>query len=88
LVLLRFDGSERDRRDQRGNDVTAACAVLDMATVTLRSDTHTVADALLAGAVAAQLLTVELATALGINPDLIRREEEIYRKVAEVAKAG
>jgi hypothetical protein len=59
-----------------------------MATVTLRSDVQTVAEALLAGAVAAQLLTVELATALGINPDLIRREEDLYREVAEVAKAG
>jgi hypothetical protein len=59
-----------------------------MATVTLRSDVQTVSEALLAGAVAAQLLTVELATALGINPDLIRREEDLYREVAEVAKAG
>jgi fructoselysine-6-P-deglycase FrlB-like protein len=88
LVLLRYDGSERNRRDQRGRDVTAACAVLDMASVTLRSDVQTVGEALLAGAVATQLLTLELATALGINPDLIRREQDLYRKVAEVAKAG
>ncbi|MDP9235522.1 MAG: SIS domain-containing protein [Actinomycetota bacterium] len=88
LVLLRYDGSEHDRRDQRGGDVAAACAVLDMASVTLRSDVKTVAAALLTGAVSAQLLTVELATALGINPDLIRREEDLYREVARVAKAG
>lgn len=88
LVILRYDSSEHDRRDERGSDVTAASAVLDMATVTLRSDVQTVSEALLAGAVAAQLLTVELATALGINPDLIRREEDLYREVAEVAKAG
>lgn len=88
LVLLRFDGREQSRRDQRGGDVTAACAVLDMASVTLRSKLETVAEALLAGAVAVQLFTVELATALGINPDLIRREEDLYREVAEVAKAG
>jgi hypothetical protein len=88
LVLLRYDGSERNRRDQRGRDVTTACAVLDMASVTLRSDVQTVGEALLAGAVATQLLTLELATALGINPDLIRREQDLYRKVAEVAKAG
>jgi fructoselysine-6-P-deglycase FrlB-like protein len=88
LVLLRYDGSERNRRDQRGSDVTAACAVLDMASVTLRSEVETVAEALLAGAVAAQLFTVELATALGINPDLIRREEDLYREVARVGKAG
>jgi glucosamine--fructose-6-phosphate aminotransferase (isomerizing) len=66
----------------------AACAVLDMPRVTLRSNVGTVVDALLAGAVAAQLLTVEIATALGVNPDLIRREEPLYRKVAEVGKAG
>jgi glutamine---fructose-6-phosphate transaminase (isomerizing) len=88
LVLLRYDGSAHSLRDQRGSDVTAACAVLDMASVTLRSEAQTVAEALLAGAVAAQLFTVELATALGINPDLIRREEPLYREVAEVAKAG
>ncbi|MEA2509577.1 MAG: hypothetical protein QOG21_1659 [Actinomycetota bacterium] len=88
LILLRFDGRNRDQRDQRADDVMAACGVLDMAQVALRSDVQTVTDALLAGAVAAQLLTVEIATALGINPDLIRREEDLYREVAEVAKAG
>jgi glucosamine--fructose-6-phosphate aminotransferase (isomerizing) len=88
LILLRYDSSNLGERDQRGDDVIAACAVLDMPRVTLRSEVQTVAEALLAGAVAAQLLTVEIATALGINPDLIRREEDLYRKVAEVAKAG
>jgi glutamine---fructose-6-phosphate transaminase (isomerizing) len=88
LILLRYDSSNSDQRDQRGDDVIAACAVLDMARVTLRSEVESVGEALLAGAVAAQLLTVEIATALGIDPDLIRREEDLYRKVAEVAKAG
>jgi fructoselysine-6-P-deglycase FrlB-like protein len=88
LIVLRFDPLERDRRDQRAADVIAACAVLDMATVTLRSDAQAPAEALLAGALAAQLVTLEIATALGISPDLIRREEPLYRKVAEVAKAG
>jgi fructoselysine-6-P-deglycase FrlB-like protein len=88
LILLRYDGGPRGQRDQRGEDVIAACAVLEMARVTLRSETEGAARALLAGAVAAQLLTVEIATALGINPDLIRREEDLYRKVAEVGKAG
>ncbi|MDP9226549.1 MAG: hypothetical protein M3P18_22460 [Actinomycetota bacterium] len=88
LILLRYDGSKHSRRDQRGDDVIAACRVLEMARVTLRRDVRTVAEALLAGAVAAQLLTVEIATALGTNPDLIRRDEDLYRQVAEAAKAG
>jgi glucosamine--fructose-6-phosphate aminotransferase (isomerizing) len=88
LILLRFDETERGQRDQRSEDVMAACAVLEMARVTLRSDVATVTDALLAGAVAAQLLTVEIATALSVNPDLIRREDPLYRKVAELGKAG
>jgi hypothetical protein len=47
-----------------------------------------VAGALLAGALAAQLFTLELVHARGTNPDLIRREEEPYRRAAEVAEAG
>jgi glutamine---fructose-6-phosphate transaminase (isomerizing) len=88
LILLRYEGSAHDERDRRAEDVDEACAVLDMARVTLRSRVDTVSEALLAGAVAAQLLTVQLATELNVNPDLIRREEDLYRKVAEVAKAG
>jgi hypothetical protein len=41
--------------------------------------------ALLGGALAAQLLTLELVMAAGTNPDLIRREEEAYRAAAEAA---
>jgi glutamine---fructose-6-phosphate transaminase (isomerizing) len=88
LILLRYEGRGGAQRDQRSEDVVAACGVLDMARVTLRSEAASVTGALLAGAVAAQLLTVEIASALAINPDLIRREEPLYRKVAEVAKAG
>ena len=47
-----------------------------------------VAGALVAGAIALQLFTLELAHALGTNPDLIRREEPLYRAVAEAAGAG
>jgi fructoselysine-6-P-deglycase FrlB-like protein len=88
LILLRFDSNQQGSRDQRAADVIAACSVLDMPRITLRTETRDGAQALLAGAVAAQLLTVEIATGLGINPDLIRREEDLYRKVAEAAKAG
>ena len=70
-------------------DVAAAVAILDMPTITLaRTDLASGAEALLAGAIALQLLTVELATALDTNPDLIRREQPLYREVAEAAKAG
>ena len=44
--------------------------------------------ALLTGALAAQLLTLELVHAAGTNPDLIRREEPPYRAAAEAAGAG
>jgi glutamine---fructose-6-phosphate transaminase (isomerizing) len=42
--------------------------------------------ALLAGAAALQALTLELAHARGVNPDLIRREEEPYRRAAAAAE--
>ncbi len=42
-------------------------------------------DALLAGAVCLQLLTLELAHLAGSNPDLIRREQRPYREAAAVA---
>jgi len=34
------------------------------------------------------VLTLELAHAIGTNPDLIRREEPLYRAVAEAGGAG
>ncbi len=43
---------------------------------------------LLAGAGALQTLTLALAHARGTNPDLIRREDPLYRQVAEAAGAG
>jgi fructoselysine-6-P-deglycase FrlB-like protein len=41
---------------------------------------------LLSGAAALQALTLGLVTARGVNPDLIRREEEPYRRAAAVAE--
>jgi hypothetical protein len=35
-----------------------------------------------------QLLTLELAHALGTNPDLIRREQAPYREAARIAEGG
>jgi hypothetical protein len=46
----------------------------------------TVAGTLVAGALAVQLLTLELVMAAGTNPDLIRREEEPYRLAAAAGK--
>ena len=89
LVLLRFDPDHRDERDRRSADVAAATGVLDIATVELgAADAVTRAEALLAGAVALQVLTLELCLALGTNPDLIRREQPLYRQVADAAGAG
>ena len=89
LVLLRFDPDRRDERDGRSADVAAAAAVLDMPTVELGApDAVTRAEALLAGAVALQVLTLELCLAVGTNPDLIRREQPLYRQVAEAGGAG
>lgn len=46
----------------------------------------TVAGALLTGAVALQLLTLELAHLVFSNPDLIRREQRPYREAAAIAE--
>jgi glutamine---fructose-6-phosphate transaminase (isomerizing) len=89
LVLVRFDPDHRDERDRRSADVAAAAAVLGMPAVTLATPgAATRAEALLAGAVALQLLTLELCLALGTNPDLIRRDEPLYRRAADAAGAG
>ncbi len=89
LVLLRFDPDHRDERDRRSADVAAAAKILGMPTITLAAPgAATRAQALLSGAVALQLLTLELCLALGINPDLIRREQPLYRQAAEAGGAG
>ena len=89
LVLLRFDPDQRSERDRRSADVAAAAGVLDMPTVELGApDAATRAEALLAGAVALQVLTLELCLAVGTNPDLIRREQPLYRRVADAGGAG
>jgi glutamine---fructose-6-phosphate transaminase (isomerizing) len=46
----------------------------------------TLAGALLTGAIALQLLTLELAHLVGSNPDLIRREQRPYREAAAIAE--
>jgi glutamine---fructose-6-phosphate transaminase (isomerizing) len=89
LILLRLDPRAAGRRDARARDAAAAAAVLDMPTVLVDALPDTslppIPAALLAGALAAQLLTLELVLAAGTNPDLIRREEEPYRAAAAAA---
>jgi fructoselysine-6-P-deglycase FrlB-like protein len=91
LILLRLDRREAGRRDARARDAAAAAAALDMPTVLIDAlpDTSlpTTHAALLAGALAAQLLTLELVLAAGTNPDLIRREQDAYRAAAAAAAA-
>jgi glucosamine--fructose-6-phosphate aminotransferase (isomerizing) len=89
LVLLRFDAGDADRRDALAARVGHACEVLAMPTATLGTGgLSTPAEALLAGALALQLFTLELSMVLGINPDRIRREDPVYRRVAEVGGVG
>jgi fructoselysine-6-P-deglycase FrlB-like protein len=87
LIIFRLEPRQAERRDARAAQVRAAAAVLDMPTVTIeRLPTEgTVAGALTAGALALQLLTLELVHAAGTNPDLIRREEEAYKQAAAAA---
>ena len=89
-ILLRFDPSHAGTRDARAADVANAAAVLAMPAVTLTpaQPVTTAAGALLAGALALQLLTLELAGVHGTNPDLIRREQEPYRRAAEAGAVG
>ena len=46
----------------------------------------TAAEALLSTAPALQWLAHELAAVRGVNPDLIRREQEPYRRASEIGK--
>jgi fructoselysine-6-P-deglycase FrlB-like protein len=92
VVLLRLDPRAAERRDARATEAVAAVAALGMPTVRIVAGPPAglppAAGALLSGALAAQLLTLELVHALGTNPDLIRREEEPYRAAAAAAEEG
>jgi glucosamine--fructose-6-phosphate aminotransferase (isomerizing) len=92
VVLLRLDPRAAERRDARATEAVAAVAALGMPTVRIAAGPPAglspAVGALLSGALAAQLLTLELVHALGTNPDLIRREEAPYRAAAAIAEAG
>ena len=89
LVVLRLDRRDAERRDKRARDVVAAATQLAMPTIVIGELPETslppVPAALVGGALAAQLLTLELVLEAGTNPDLIRREEPAYRAAAEAA---
>ena len=88
-VLIRCDPSQAMQRDDRTADIVAAAGVLAMPTITLaRPALASRTEALVAGAVALQLLTLELSMARGTNPDLVRREQPLYRRVAELGRAA
>ena len=69
--------------------MVAAASQLGMPTILLDDLPETalplVPAALIGGALAAQLLTLELVMAAGTNPDLIRREEPAYKAAADAA---
>lgn len=83
IVVLRIDPSAAAKRDRRADDVRAAVAELGMPAVTIGAlpEGHP----LLAGAIALQLLTLELVHQAGTNPDLIRREQAAYKAAADAA---
>jgi len=89
LIVLRFDRRDAQTRDKRARDVVAAASQLGMPTILLDDRFETslppVPAALIGGALAAQLLTLELVLAAGTNPDLIRREEPAYKAAAKAA---
>ncbi|MEA2280040.1 MAG: hypothetical protein QOK21_647 [Solirubrobacteraceae bacterium] len=95
LVVLRLDPRGAAERDARAANVLAAARELRMPSALIGADQlpvagklPPVAGALLTGALAAQLLTLELVHAAGTNPDLIRREQPAYRAAAQAGEAG
>jgi glutamine---fructose-6-phosphate transaminase (isomerizing) len=86
MVLLRVDPRRGADRDRRAEDALRAVSELGMPVAAVNLDAPPglppAAGSLLAGALAVQLLTLELVHALGTNPDLIRRDEEPYRAAA------
>ena len=83
IVVFRLHPTAADQRDKRARDVLAAAAELAMPAVLI--DDLPEGHPLLAGAIALQLITLELVHLSGTNPDLIRREEEAYKAAAAAA---
>jgi glutamine---fructose-6-phosphate transaminase (isomerizing) len=85
IIVLRIDPSAAERRDGRARQVLAAAAALDMPAVTI--DGLPDGPPLLAGAIALQLLTLELVHLRDTNPDQLRRDEDAHRAAAAAAAA-
>jgi fructoselysine-6-P-deglycase FrlB-like protein len=83
LIVFRLDPTAAGQRDKRARDVLAAAAELAMPAIMI--DDLPEGHPLLAGAIALQLLTLELVHLAGTNPDLIRREEAAYKAAADAA---
>src|SRR4249920_698636 len=91
VVRFAVDTRGGDLQAERGADLDAALEVIGIPTVAIGesfglASPQSVAEALVVGAVALQLLTLELAHAAGTNPDLIRREQQAYREAAAAAE--
>jgi glutamine---fructose-6-phosphate transaminase (isomerizing) len=85
LVIVNTDTSSRIAR--RAELTAAAVAEIGIPVVALGRPSAEPLARLLNGAAALQGLTIGLAHARGVNPDLIRREEEPYGRAGEVADA-
>jgi glucosamine--fructose-6-phosphate aminotransferase (isomerizing) len=84
LVLV---GSDRVAR--RAAMAAAAAEAIGMPVLTLQANgVEGSAARLLAGAAALQRVTLAVAAHRGVNPDLIRREEEPYRRAGEAAEGA
>ena len=91
VVRFAVDARGGDLQAERGADLDAALEVIGIPTVAIGepfglAPAESAAEALVVGAVALQLLTLELAHAAGTNPDLIRREQQAYREAAAAAE--
>jgi glutamine---fructose-6-phosphate transaminase (isomerizing) len=89
-VLVHTDASAA-RLERRAALASDALAAIGMPVVTILPHDAPAADGLsvplarlLGGAAALQSLTLALVRARGVNPDLIRREEEPYRRAGEL----
>jgi glutamine---fructose-6-phosphate transaminase (isomerizing) len=89
VVLVESDPGA-PRIDRRAALAAAAVGEIGMPVLTLLPPEGVPGSVarLLAGAAALQSLTVALAAERGVNPDLIRREEEPYRRAGAVGEGG
>ena len=87
VVRCATDPRGGELQSHRQAEADAALGVIGIPMVVIGTPlglppTESAAEALIAGAIGLQLLTLELAHAVGTNPDLIRREQRAYREAA------